>query len=117
MARIGLHERWSAVSAAAVAAVVVTAAAEELVFRGVWLPVLERSLGWLAAAAIALTSVIYGLNHLFFGWLTVVQKTVTGVALGVLFELSGFHLVVPVIAHVTQNLVVLLILPRWTGRR
>jgi membrane protease YdiL (CAAX protease family) len=61
--------------------------------------------------ALGVTSVVYGLNHLYFGWLAVLQKTLTGVGLGLLFIYSGYSILVPIIAHATQNLVVQL-LPR-----
>ncbi len=108
-ARLAVHER-SGRGAAALLAAVAAAAAEEALFRGVAFTLLEQ---WLVpAAVIAITSVVYGLNHLYFGWLTVWQKTLTGVGFGALFVLSGHSLVIPLIAHVTQNLVVLLVLQR-----
>jgi membrane protease YdiL (CAAX protease family) len=117
VARIVPHERWSRFSVAALLTVVVMAAGEELVFRGVWTRMLEHVAGWPVAAAIGLTAVVYGFNHLYFGWLTVAQKVVSGVAFGVLLELCHGNLIVPVIAHVTQNIVVVAILPLLTRRR
>jgi membrane protease YdiL (CAAX protease family) len=96
---------------------VVIAVAEEVVFRGVGQHLLERVLLWPAVPAIALTAAVYGLNHLYFGNLTVLQKVSTGVLYGALYDLSGRAVLVPVIAHVLQNLVVLLVLPRWLSRR
>jgi hypothetical protein len=104
-------------TAVGVAAAVVTAAGEEVAYRGVGLHLLETVLRWPSAFAIGVTAVAYGLNHLWFGRLTVAQKMVTGVALGTLYDLSGRAVVVPLVAHVVQNLVVLLALPRWLGRR
>ncbi len=117
VARVALHERWAGVSSVALVAVTVTAVAEEVVFRGVGLHLLRTELGWPAVPAVGLTALVYGLNHLYYGGLTVLQKIVTGVLLGVLYELCGQAVVVPLLAHVTQNLVVLLVLPRIAGRR
>jgi hypothetical protein len=61
---------------------------------------------------VALTAAGYGLNHLYFGALTVFQKTVTGVLFGALFLACGHSLLVPVTAHVVQNLLVL----GWAAR-
>lgn len=115
--RPALHERAGAASASAVTCAVAIAVAEEVIFRGVGLHLLVRVLGWAAAPAVALVAVVYGLNHLYFGWLTVAQKIVTGVAYGVLYELGGHSVLVPALAHVVQNVVVLALLPRWTVRR
>ncbi len=93
----------------ALLAVLVAAIAEEMVFRGVFLPVLSQLVPVLVALGVA--AVVYGLNHLYFGWLAVVQKTLTGVALGILFVYSGYSVLVPIAAHALQNLIVL-VLPR-----
>lgn len=113
--RVRLHERGAGGSAAAVAGAVVVAAAEEVIFRGVGLHLLVHGLGWPAVAAVGLTAVVYGLNHLYFGWLTVLQKTVTGVLFGGLFVAAGYSLLVPLVAHAVQNILVLTVLPRWGG--
>jgi membrane protease YdiL (CAAX protease family) len=112
LAGIGLHRLAGARSVWAVLAVVVVAAAEEVLFRGVGLHMLERVLGWPVAAALGVTSVVYGLNHLYFGALTIAQKTVTGVGFGLLYLLGGHNVLVPLVAHALQNVVVLTMLPR-----
>lgn len=114
--RIGLHQLAATGSALAVVGAVGVAVAEEILFRGVGLHLLGQVLGWPIAAAVALTAVVYGLNHLYFGWVTVGQKIVTGVAFGALYELGGHSVLVPVVAHVAQNLVVLTVLPRLAAR-
>jgi membrane protease YdiL (CAAX protease family) len=111
--RVGLHDKATSLG---LLAVVVTGMAEEVVFRGVGLHLLETVLHWPALVAIAVTAIVYGFNHLWFGGLTVLQKTGTGLLFGALYDLSGHSLVVPLLAHVVQNLVVLLVLPRWLSR-
>ncbi|WP_203906875.1 CPBP family intramembrane glutamic endopeptidase [Rhizocola hellebori] len=103
-----LHER-AGTGAVAVLAVLVAAIAEEMVFRGIFLPVLSELVP--VMVAVGITSVIYGLNHLYFGWLAVVQKTLTGVGFCLLFVWSGYSVLVPIAAHAIQNLVAQL-LPR-----
>ncbi|BCB75559.1 hypothetical protein GCM10022251_28270 [Phytohabitans flavus] len=112
LAGIALHRLAGGGSALVVLAAVGAAAAEEVLFRGVGLHLLEGVLGWPAAAALAITAVVYGLNHLYFGAMTVVQKTVTGVGFGLLYLLGGHNVLVPLVAHVVQNVVVLTLLPR-----
>lgn len=103
--RVAPHRRWGA-GASMVAAAVAVGVAEEVIFRGVGLSLLVRELGVPVAAAVALTAAVYGVNHLYFGGLTVAQKCVTGVVFGVLFVASGYRLAVPLLAHVAQNLLV-----------
>lgn len=112
LAGIGLHRLAGAGSVWVVLALVIAGAVEEVLFRGVGLHVLERVLGWPVAAALAITSVVYGLNHLYFGAVTVAQKTVTGVGFGLLYLLGGHNVLVPLVAHAVQNIVVLTMLPR-----
>ncbi|BCB91918.1 CPBP family glutamic-type intramembrane protease [Phytohabitans suffuscus] len=112
---IALHRLAGGGSVLVVLAAVGAAAAEEVLFRGVGLHLLERVLGWPAAAAVAVTAVVYGLNHLYFGPLTVAQKALTGVGFGVLYLLGGHNVLVPLVAHVVQNVVVLTLLPRMGG--
>ncbi len=117
ISRVALHGRVTATSALAVLGAAVVAVAEEVLFRGVGLHLLGPVLGWPLVAAVALTALVYGLNHLYFGWLTVGQKVVTGVVFGLLYLMSGQSLLVPAVAHVVQNIVVLTVLPRWLAPR
>nr|MDT0656838.1 CPBP family glutamic-type intramembrane protease [Micromonospora sp. DSM 115978] len=111
-----LHERAGGALGSAVPTAVAVAVAEEVIFRGVSLHLLATGLGWPPLAAIGLTALLYGLNHLWYGWPTVAQKTGTGLVYGALYVLAGYSVVVPVVAHVTQNLVVLLAVPRQAVR-
>jgi membrane protease YdiL (CAAX protease family) len=111
----GLHRHWAAQPTTAVPVVLLLGAAEEVIFRGVGQHLLTHVFGWPAAAAIALMALVYGLNHLYFGWLTVGQKAVTGLLFGALYQACGQAVLVPVLAHLTQNLVVLLVLPIVTS--
>lgn len=105
--RVRLHERWGGAGWPVLGTALAVAVAEEVIFRGVGLHLLVTELGWPAAAAVGLTAVGYGLNHLYFGPLTVLQKSVTGVLLGVLFLASGHSLLVVVVAHGVQNVAIL----------
>lgn len=117
VSRIALHRRTSAASAVAVVGAALVAVAEEVLFRGIGQHLLDVVLGWPAVLAIGLAAVLYGFNHLYFGWLTVGQKVLTGAVFGSLYVLAGQSVLVPVVAHVVQNVVVLVILPRWMERR
>jgi uncharacterized protein len=74
---------------------------EELLFRGVMLPAL--GLTWFG---LALSSLCFGILH-FSGsqqWAYVIWATVIGAVLGLSAVLSG-NLLVPIVAHITTNLI------------
>lgn len=74
---------------------------EELLFRGVMLPAL--GLTWFG---LALSSICFGVLH-FSGsqqWSYVVWATVIGAVLGLSALLTG-NLLVPIVAHITTNLI------------
>ena len=74
---------------------------EELLFRGVMLPALGLNI-----AAVALSSVLFGVLHLSGAgqWPYVVWATIVGFALGYCALITG-NLLVPVVAHIITNLV------------
>ena len=74
---------------------------EELLFRGVMLPALGLNI-----AAVALSSVLFGVLHLsgVGQWPYVVWATIVGFALGYCALVTG-NLLVPVVAHIITNLV------------
>jgi uncharacterized protein len=110
--RLGRLARHSLAGGGWVAALAVSASAvaEEVLFRGIALPLAAALIG--TAGAVGATAVVYGLNHLYFGRLAVVQKTVTGLGFGLLFVLSGQSLLVVIAAHLVQNLIVQLAVPK-----
>lgn len=74
---------------------------EELLFRGVMLPALGLNL-----AAVIVSSLLFGVLHLSGAgqWPYVVWATIVGFALGYSALLTG-NLLIPIIAHITTNLV------------
>lgn len=74
---------------------------EELLFRGVMLPALGLNI-----AAVALSSILFGVLHLSGAgqWPYVVWATIVGFALGYCALITG-NLLVPVVAHIITNLV------------
>lgn len=87
------------------AAVLATAAAEELLYRGLWIGILHESFRLPAGVAVVVAAVAYAVGHLFFGGLAVAQKTLSGAVFGLLLVVSG-SVVVPLVAHLAQNGVV-----------
>lgn len=93
------------------ALLVLVAVGEELVYRKVGIEILMGSFGWPAFAALAATAVLYSLNHTFFGPAAVVSKMTSGVAYGLLFLNTG-SLLVPIVAHVGFNYLLLALMQR-----
>lgn len=77
---------------------------EELILRQAFFAILLGGLGLAPWAAIALSALIYGLNHIFFGWSAVPQKVASGALYASLYYLAGMSILVPVIAHLVQNM-------------
>lgn len=88
--------------AGAVLLLVPVAIHEELVFRGLLIPLLRR-LGWGWPAAVLTTAAAFALLHGVQGWLGVVQVFPVAVALGTFFVLSRSLLAV-VLAHFAFDL-------------
>lgn len=103
--RLAVHHAGGAVGGGYAAAVLATAAVEELLYRGLWIGVLHEGLRLPAGIAVAAAAVAYAVGHLFFGGLAVAQKTLSGTVFGLLMVGSG-SLAVPLVAHLAQNGVV-----------
>ena len=85
---------------------ILAAFGEETVWRGYALPRAAEFLGsgtqaWVLA--LVLVNVAFGLAHLYQGPSGVIQATVGGVLLGVLYLLTGRNLVAPIVAHGLGN--------------
>lgn len=85
------------------ACLAVVVVGEEFFFRAVWIGTLRGPLGLPAALALTMSSLVYGLNHLAFGWTAVASKAASGLAYGGLYLLGGGSLWPPVVAHALQN--------------
>lgn len=85
---------------------VLAAFGEEMVWRGYALPRFAQFFGSGAQAwtiAIVLVNLAFGLAHLYQGASGVIQATVAGVLLGVLYVTTGRNLLAPILAHGISN--------------
>lgn len=116
--RMTVHSSYASASRAGlqdIAAILVFVLGEEWVLRQMLFSVLQGfrlPLG----LVIALCTFVYALNHITFGPGSVVAKLSSGFIYTLLFCISGFSIVIPILAHATQNLM-LLALARTRGAR
>jgi hypothetical protein len=91
-----------------IAAILAFVVAEEWVLRQTLFSVLQ-DFGLSLALIIGLCTCIYALNHITFGPGSVVTKLPSGLVYTLLFCFSGFSIVIPILAHATQNLALLML--------
>lgn len=85
---------------------VLAAFGEEMVWRGYALPRIAQFCGsgrraWIVALVVV--NVAFGLAHLYQGPSGVIQATVGGVLLGIVYLATGRNLVAPILAHGISN--------------
>ncbi len=84
---------------------------EELVFRGFLMYYLSAHLPYLnTVEKVLVTSLIFGLGHIYQGWRRSIATGIVGVVLALLYVLSG-SLLLPVVLHAVGDWRMLLILP------
>lgn len=101
-----LHDFWQGHrSAMQIGLLMLIVLGEEVVFRQIWIGVVDPMFG--TSAALITSAVMYGLNHLYFGWSSVLAKTAAGLVYGGLFLLDDRSLCSPFLAHALQNAILL----------
>ncbi len=105
-----LHSQWNRTPLFTYGAALLLALFEELLFRMAWFNLLAFRFSPLVI--LLGSSLAYGFNHTYFGWQVVVAKVLSGLFYGGLYLLSGEAILIPIITHLSQNILTLL----W-GRR
>lgn len=80
---------------------------EELIFRQMMFYIFMNVFEFSFLPALIITSVFYATNHIFMGPRIVGTKFFTGIIYGTLYYISGMALLAPVIAHYSQNVILL----------
>jgi len=107
---ITLHSAWKTKpSITYLLLLTLIAGGEELIYRQVWFAILAGTFHLPVIVIILITSLFYGLNHLYFGLNSVLAKFISGCVYGGLYVLSGYSILVPIITHVLQNLILIFI--------
>ena len=87
---------------------IIAGVGEELVWRGYILNRVadllgRRRLGW--AMSIGIVSIVFGLAHSYQDWTGIIENSVDGVLLALLYTACGRNLIAPIVAHgVTDTL-------------
>lgn len=116
--RMTVHSSYASASRIGlwdIATILVFVIGEEWVLRQMLFSVLQEfalSLG----LVIAICTFVYALNHITFGLGSMAAKLSSGLIYTFLFYFSGLSIVIPILAHATQN-VTLLMLARSRGTR
>lgn len=105
---ISLNASYKDVSMLTCVLTLLLAICEEVIFRWVWGAVLLHQLGVPVWGFVLLSAFFYAINHLYYGMETFIQKLVTGILFTLLFYLSGNHILIPMLAHIMQNLILLI---------
>ena len=85
--------------------IVAAAALEEFVFRQYMIGGLLDTLSVSPFAAVLLSAVFYGMNHVYFGVFAVLQKFSSGLVFSLLFVFGGGNILLCIICHALQNLI------------
>lgn len=104
------------VGTALIALIVALVVCEELLLRQFIFTIFYNIMGLGLILSILLCALIYSLNHLYFGVNTLIQKFVSGLVYTLLFYISGLSIVIPIIAHLVQNLSLLCLSSRGGGK-
>lgn len=76
---------------------------EEFLYRQICFAIFENYFHFPIWSVLIITSLMYGLNHLFFGLSTVLSKTLMGLLYGSLYILGDHSILLPIITHSLQN--------------
>lgn len=101
-----IQQHWKRASVLMVLLTIMCGISEEIIFRQIWFYIMGIRMGIPMAFIMLITSLVYVLNHMYFGVYTMIQKMFTGMMLGILYIISGGSVLIPLIAHGSQNLIV-----------
>ncbi|MBN1982387.1 MAG: CPBP family intramembrane metalloprotease [Chitinivibrionales bacterium] len=87
---------------------VIVSITEEIIFRMLLGSAILGMFRMPVFFVIAICAVVYGLNHSYAGTKIVISKTGVGILFGIMYFTSGMSIIIPCIAHVTQNLFLIL---------
>jgi CAAX protease family protein len=108
--RVAVHSSYSAVSRIDITdilSILALVIGEELILRQLLYNLLATEFAMALWIVILLCTVVYAMNHLYFGTASVISKLPSGLLYVLLFYVSGLSIGVVMVAHATQNLTLL----------
>ena len=99
--KIAVQRFWQGLTPGGHLLLVLVAAGEEIFYRLIGLGVF-LSIGLPLPVALLISSVAYGLNHLYLGRTVVLSKSVAGLVYGTLYLAAG-NIWLPIVTHALQN--------------
>lgn len=81
---------------------------EELLFRKYCFALTTYTMGFSVLAFLCISATLYSTNHIHNGFITAIQKFFTGFALGLIFIISNYNLLVPIISHLCENIFIMI---------
>lgn len=110
LTRVTVHNIYSTVSRIAIKdilSILALVIGEELILRQLLYNLLATDFALALWVVISICTVAYAMNHLSFGIASVISKLPSGLLYVLLFYASGLSIVAVIVAHATQNLVLL----------
>jgi len=107
---VAVHSIYSTVSRIGIKdifSVLALVVGEELILRQLLYKLLATDFAMALWSVISLCTAAYAINHLAFGISSVISKLASGLLYVLLFYVSGMSIGVVIVAHATQNLVLL----------
>ena len=108
--KISIHSSYSneeRIGSFDISMVVLFVVVEEIIFRQVLFNILDINFNMSKISIILVCALVYAINHINFGVLTVPQKIFSGLIYTSFYVFSGYSIFIPIIGHATQNLLLL----------
>jgi len=105
--RAGVHHTYtgpSKISFFDVLFIVLFVIGEELLLRQMLYRILANDFELAIGLVIAVCVLVYALNHVTFGVQSMIGKLFSGFVYVMVYQLAGLAVIIPILAHITQNL-------------
>lgn len=111
---VTLKSEWRENNQTILYLVIILAVFEELIFRKILFYFFEVYFKLDSIVIIAITALLFGINHILNGRSVLIQKIIAGVFFGIIYQVSGENIVLTILIHVLQNIIILLY-PTWSN--
>jgi len=99
---------WKKCDSKSIICTALIGAFEELVYRLIWFYILANVFNINTIIILIITSIVYALNHILMSKEIFLSKIWSGLIYGLIYYLSGYCIVVPIITHCIGNVLILI---------